>query len=146
MSDFQNPQPAPGPQSAAAPPPPIDYATAGGTPVAATPDDRTWGMLCHLLAFAGYLIPFGHIIGPLVIWLLKKEQSPFVDDQGKESINFQITMTIAVAVVVALMFVLIGFVLMPIVVVADIVLVIVATVKANQGIAYRYPFCLRLIK
>ncbi len=53
-------------------------------------DARTWAMLCHIGAFAGYIIPFGHIIAPLVIWLIKKDESPFVDDQGKESLNFQI--------------------------------------------------------
>ena len=59
-------------------------------------DEKMWGMFCHLSALAGYIgIPFGNIIGPLIIWMVKKEQFKFVDDQGKESLNFQITITIA---------------------------------------------------
>src|SRR5688572_10608492 len=88
------------PGSAGGPPQPVPYATrmsygypgpyTGPTP---TPDDRTWGMLAHLAALAGFIVPVvGNIVGPLIVWLTKKEQQPFVDDQGKESLNFQITM------------------------------------------------------
>ena len=59
-------------------------------------DVRTMAMLCHLLALAGYVIPFGNIIGPLVMWLVKKEDHPFIDEQGKEALNFQITVALAV--------------------------------------------------
>lgn len=154
MSDSQNPQPTPEPGDTTPPPPPapepatpIGYAGPSTGPVIPKDStDRTMGMLCHLLAFSGHFIPLGHIIGPLVLWLIKKDDSPFVDDQGKESLNFQITMTIAGVVAGILALVLIGFILLPIIWIADVVLVIVATVKASQGIAYRYPFCLRLIK
>src|SRR5690242_19907337 len=101
MSDSQNPQPTPEPGGSAPPPPPaagrpMDYAgPSTGPAIPKDSSDRTMGMLCHLLAFSGHFIPFGHIIGPLVLWLIKKDDSPFVDDQGKESLNFQITMTIA---------------------------------------------------
>jgi uncharacterized Tic20 family protein len=109
-------------------------------------DARTWGMLCHLLAFSGLVVPFGGILGPLVMWLLKKDVHPFVDDQGKEALNFQITMTIAVVISAFLMIVLIGIVLLPAVIITDVVLTIIGTIKANEGVAYRYPFALRLIK
>ncbi len=107
---------------------------------------KTLGMLCHLLALCGFVIPLGTVLGPLVIWLLKKDQYAFVNDQGKESLNFQITVLIALLVSFALMFLLIGFALVPAVAIAALVLVIMASVKASSGIYYRYPVCLRLIK
>lgn len=109
-------------------------------------DARTLGMLCHLAAFAGLLIPFGNIVGPLVVWLVKKDEIPFVDDQGKESLNFQITMAIAGIVCVFLCFVLIGFLLVPLLALAWLVFTVLAAVKANGGEYYRYPFAIRLIR
>jgi hypothetical protein len=111
-----------------------------------TADDRTWGMLAHLSALAGFIIPFGNIVGPLVVWLVKKDKQPFVDDQGKESLNFQILVTIAAVISAALMCLVIGFVLLPIVAIVALVFEIVAAVKANQGEAYRYPLNIRFIK
>ena len=99
-------------------------------------DDRTWAMLAHLSALAGFVIPFGNVLGPLVIWLVKREGSAFVDDQGREALNFQITVTIAAIVSIILM--VVGL--------AWLILSIVAGVKANEGERYRYPFTLRLIK
>jgi len=108
---------------------------------------RTWAMLCHLSTFAKYLaIPFGNIVGPLILWLLKKDQHPFVDDQGKEAMNFQITITILYAVAFTLSLLLIGLLLLLPIAVFDLVFTIIAAVKANEGVAYRYPFTLRLIR
>lgn len=118
----------------------------GSAPAAAPSNERTMGMLCHLLAFSGYIIPFGHIIGPLVIWLVKKDESAFVDAAGKESLNFQITVTIASLICLPLVFILIGIPLLIAVAIANVVLVIIAAVKTNEGVAYRYPYSLRLIK
>jgi uncharacterized Tic20 family protein len=106
----------------------------------------TFAMLCHLGALAGYLIPFGNIVGPLVFWLSKKDQYAFVDDQGKESLNFQITVSIVAIISAILTIVVIGFILLLIVAIGSLVLVIMATVAASSGKAYRYPVCLRLIK
>jgi uncharacterized Tic20 family protein len=101
---------------------------------------NTWGMLCHLSSLCGFIgIPFGHLIGPLVVWLVKKQQFPFVDDQGKESLNFQITMTIYAAVALLLTLVLIGFLLLIALLVIDVVFVIIASIKASNGEEYRYP-------
>jgi uncharacterized Tic20 family protein len=108
-------------------------------------EERTWAMCGHLSAFIGHFIPFGHIIGPLVIWIMKKNEMPFVNDQAKEALNFQITMTIYLIVAGLLIFVVIGFVLLPIVYLFDIILTVVAAVKANDGVAYRYPCTLRLV-
>ena len=115
-------------------------------PPALTREDRTWGMAVHLSAFAGHIFPFAHIIAPLVIWLLKKETSAFVDDQGKEAVNAQISATLYGIGAVILCFVLIGFPLVAGLYVANFVLVIVAAIAANEGKAYRYPFILRLVK
>lgn len=110
-------------------------------------DAKLWGMLCHLAAFIGFIgVPFGHILGPLVIWLVKREGMPFVDDQGKESLNFQISMTIYGFVAGLLCFVLIGIPLLILLLIADVVLIIVAAIKANSGVAYRYPITIRLVK
>ena len=108
-------------------------------------DERNWGMFAHLSALAGAVFPFGSVIGPLVVWLLKKDEMPFVDDQGKEALNFQITMAIALVLCFALMFVLIGVLLLPLVIIFDLVMIIIGTVEANKGNRYRYPFALRLI-
>lgn len=106
---------------------------------AATPDDRTMGMLAHLLGIIGFL-------GPLIIWLIKKDQSPFVNDQGKEALNFQLMVLIAWVVVIVTSFFCIGAILGPLVFIANIIFCIMAAMKGNQGIAYRYPFNIRFIK
>ncbi len=114
---------------------------------AVSKDERTWGMLSHLLALSGYIgVPFGNILAPLIIWLVKKDQSQFVADQAKESLNFQISLTIYAIISGILIFVLIGFVLLGVLWIAGIVFVIIGTVKANNGEFYRYPLTLRLVK
>ena len=108
-------------------------------------DERQWAMFAHLSALIGFIIPFGNLLGPLIIWLMKKETMPFVDQQGKEALNFQITVTIAMVVSAILIIVVIGFVLMFVIGLAALILTIMAGIKANEGVAYRYPFTLRLI-
>jgi uncharacterized Tic20 family protein len=103
-------------------------------------------MLCHLSGLAGYVVPFGNIFGPLIIWLIKRDQSWFVDDQGKEALNFQISWAIYMIVSLIAILVLVGIVLVGIVAIGGLVLLIVAAVKANEGIAYRYPLTIRFIK
>ncbi|HEY1683455.1 MAG TPA: DUF4870 domain-containing protein [Tepidisphaeraceae bacterium] len=129
--------------NAAPPPPPMSYAAVELEP---NPDARLWGMLCHLFGLAGFVIPFGNIIGPLVAWLIKKDQYPFVDDQGKEAINFHITMAIALVCAALLMFVVIGFFLLPILALIGLIFSIIGGLEANKGRRYRYPFAIRLIK
>ncbi|MBN1972034.1 MAG: DUF4870 domain-containing protein [Sedimentisphaerales bacterium] len=110
-------------------------------------DARMWGMFCHLAALAGYVVPaFGWVIGPLVVWLIKKEEFPFVNEQGKESINFQISMFIYAAISGLLCFLCIGFFLLAAVAIVDIVFIIMAAIKANNGEHYRYPLTIRFIK
>lgn len=109
-------------------------------------DARNWAMICHLSAFSGFIIPFGHILGPLVIWAIKKDEYPFVDDQGKEALNFQLTLTIAYLISIVLIFVLIGFVLIGILCIYSIIMIIIASIKANDGVAYRFPYTIRFFK
>jgi len=114
-----------------------------------TPDNRDenmWGMLCHLSAFAGYFIPFGNIIGPLVIWLIKKDEYPLVEDQGKESLNFQISIAIYAVISLILALVIIGFFLLIAIGILNLVMIIVASVKANEGVRFRYPFAIKFFQ
>lgn len=109
-------------------------------------DEKTWGMLAHLSTLVGLIVPFGTILGPLVVWLIKKDTMPFVADQGKEALNFNITVLIAMIIGGILTLVLIGVLVMIAVGLAWLVLTIIAALAANKGEAYRYPFTLRLVK
>lgn len=110
-------------------------------------DDRLWGMLCHLSALlAVFGVPLLNVLGPLVVWLLKRNTSAFVDEQGKSSLNFQITAAIAFLVCVPLVFIGIGIFMMIGVGIADLIFVVIASIKVNQGENYKYPFTLTLIK
>ena len=117
-------------------------------------DARLWAMLCHLAALAGIfsyigfgvVLPFANVLGPLIIWLIKRNESSFVDDQGSEALNFHLTMTIAFVISVMLMFILIGFIFIMLFIVYDLVMTIIAAVKANDGNKYRYPYIIRFIK
>jgi hypothetical protein len=117
----------------------MDTTAYAGPP--ATQDDKTMAMLAHLLAIVTWFL------GPLIIWLIKKDQSPFVNDQGKEALNFQITMAIA-GVVIAIIGVVtcFGSLLWVPLWIVNLVFCLMAGLKAKDGIAYRYPFALRLIK
>jgi len=146
------PEPPPSPEL----PPPSEQpppAQTQGIPVQPPPPDRLqsearlWAMLTHLTALSGFIgVPFGHLLGPLIVWLVKKDQIPLVDDQGKESLNFQLSMTIYGLVAALLMVVFIGFILLGALIVLDIVLVIIASVEANKGNLYRYPITIRFLK
>ena len=107
---------------------------------------RQWAMFCHLSALLGIWIPFGNLIGPLILWQMKRESDPFIDAQGKEALNFQITVAIVTAICILLMLVIVGFFLYGLVTIAALVLAIIGGVKANEGFPYRYPFTWRLIK
>jgi len=109
-------------------------------------DERTWGMLAHLSALLGYfLLPFGNVIAPLVIWLVKKDESQFIADQAKESLNFQISLMIYALVSGVLIIVIIGIFLLGAIYIFGIVMTIIGTIKSNNGVVYRYPLTIRLI-
>ncbi len=115
-------------------------------PAAPTQDERTWGMLAHLTAFAGFIVPFGNVFGPLVVWLMKRDQSAFVAEQGKEALNFNITILIGAALCGVLVFVFIGILLGVALFIFWLALTIIAGIKAGEGVHYRYPFAIRLVK
>ena len=116
-------------------------------PTPSTPSDvRTWCVLCHASALLGLFFHFlGHILGPLIVWLMKRGDSPEIDAYGKESLNFQISMLIYDAVAAILCIVLIGIPILIGLWVLNTVLVIIASIKAGQGQFYRYPFTIRFI-
>ena len=110
-----------------------------------TSDERTWGILVHAVAFSGIVVPFGNILGPLVVWLVKKDESAFVDANGKQALNFQLTWTGILVLAGLTIFVGIGVLLVPIVALAWLVLVVLATVRASDGQVYDYPLTIDLI-
>ena len=114
-----------------------------------TPDAsqaRTWAMLCHLSALAGYVIPFGNLIAPVIIWQIKKTEFPEVDAQGKEAVNFQISVMLYGAISLLLTIVLIGIPMLIATVIGSLVLLVVASIRAYHGEAYRYPLTIRFIR
>ena len=108
-------------------------------------EERTWGMIAHLSALAGMVVPLGNIWGPLVVWLARRDQSQFVGDQAKEALNFNITIAFGALACFALMWVLIGILLFAPLALYWLVMTIIAAAKASEGIRYHYPFALRLV-
>lgn len=103
-----------------------------------TPEERTLGLVCVLLQFT--------VIGPLIVWLIKKDESAYLNALGKETINFQLTLLILYVICGVLTIIVVGALLAPLVGLFGLVMIIVAAVKANEGIIYRYPFCFRFLK
>jgi uncharacterized Tic20 family protein len=138
----QDPNPVPPTQAQ-----PMGYMSPAPGAIETNPDARLWGMFAHLASLVGLLgIPFGHVLGPLVVWLIKKDEMPFVNDQGKESLNFQITVAIAVLVSLPLVCTGVLFFVPIVIVILGVVFGVIGGVKANSGIYYRYPWAIRLIK
>lgn len=115
-------------------------------PVIVDKEQRTWAMLCHLSALAGFIVPMGSVIGPLIVWLIKKEDMPLVAEHGRKALNFQITMLFAYIVCFVLMIVAIGAILLPIVAIFSFVMVVIGAIKTNDGKPFNYPFSINLIK
>ena len=110
-------------------------------------DTRTWCVLAHATALVGFLVPLaGHIVGPLIVWLAKRVDSAEIDAHGKESLNFQLSMLIYNLIAAVLCLVLIGFFILAILHILNVVLVIIASIQASEGKLYRYPLAIRLIK
>ena len=116
-------------------------------PLDLSAEERKWGMWVHMSALAGVLsVPLLNVIVPLIIWMMKKDLSPWVNQQGKEALNFNLSVVIYGAVSIVLMFVLIGVVLLGVVLVFWFVCVIWGAIKANNGFSVRYPLTIRFIK
>ena len=108
-------------------------------------DETMWATFCHLGGLFGFIFPFGNIVVPILIWGILKDENPFVDDQGKESLNFQISVFIYSIVGFILSFILVGIFFLAVLVLFAMIQVIKASISANKGEQYRYPFCIRLI-
>jgi uncharacterized protein len=122
-------------------------------PTVLQPEEKTWGLICHLAALGMYVFPaFGNVIGAFIAWIVLKDRSSFADDQGKESINFQISLTLYAAIGIAFCFVTFGLGILMVVPllgvmsILQIVFIIVAALEANKGVLYRYPATIRFIK
>jgi len=123
---------------------PNSPATPGTVP---TENERTWGMLAHLSALAGLVMPLvGIVLGPLVVWLARRDESEFVAAHAKEALNFNISVLLGALACMLLMLVFVGFLLGTALFVAWLVMMLIAAIKASEGQAYRYPFSLRLVK
>ena len=103
-------------------------------------------MWCHLGTFAGIFVPFGNFLVPFILWITKKDEYELVDDQGKESLNFQITIAIYSIIGAILVFLIVGIFFLVVLALFAIIQVIKASIAASNGIKYRYPFCFRFIK
>jgi uncharacterized Tic20 family protein len=113
---------------------------------APTESERTWGMLAHLSALAGLVVPLvGIVLGPLAVWLVKREESEFVAGHAKEALNFNISVLIGAIACTLLMLVFVGFLLGTALFIAWLVNLLIAAIKASEGHTYRYPFALRLV-
>jgi uncharacterized protein len=111
-------------------------------------DERLWGMFCHLSALSGYnILPgVGFVIGPLIFWIIKKQDYSFVDEQGKEALNFQLSMMIYMLAAAVLIIILVGFLLLIALGIFQLIMIIVASIKANNGEHFKYPLSIRFIK
>lgn len=110
-------------------------------------DIRNMAMAVHLTALIAWVgVPFGHIIGPIVVWLTQKDRSEFIDRQGRESLNFQLSITLYSVIAFILCFIFIGFLLLPAIFIMHITLSIIAAMRANEGIHYRYPMTIRFLR
>ncbi|HJS06274.1 MAG TPA: DUF4870 domain-containing protein [Pirellulales bacterium] len=125
------------PEASASPPKPA------GDPTA---DERQWALIAHLSGLIASAVGGMAFLGPLIVWLVKKDQSVFVADQAKEALNFQIAVTIAIIVTGVIGFLTcVGFLLLPVIGIGSLVFSIIAAMEANKGVAYRYPYTIRLI-
>jgi uncharacterized Tic20 family protein len=123
---------------------PANHIAPGAPP---TEKERTWGMLAHLSALVGIPMPMiGIVLGPLAVWLLRRDDSAFVEAHAREALNFNITVLLAAMACILLMLVFIGVLLGTALFVAWLVLILIAAIKASEGAPYHYPFALRLVK
>lgn len=148
-------EPPPVPAASAPPPAPAVSHEGGSTVVSdlsGLATEKNLAMFCHLsalvggVAFSAIGLPVGNILGPLVIWLMKKDTMPLVNEHGKEALNFQITVSAVILACMALFFLILPIFLIPLVGLAALVLTIIGTIRASNGVLYRYPLTVRLIK
>jgi uncharacterized Tic20 family protein len=148
--DDSPPTPPP-PQPDSQPPMPPDYPAGQTLPPPQPPsgpfsaEEKQMAMWCHLSGLATFLIPLGNIVVPLVLWTTKRDTMPFVEKEGRESLNFEISITIYYIVSIILIWACVGIVLVFALMIFHIVFVVLAAVEASKGNSYRYPLCIRFI-
>jgi len=111
-----------------------------------TQSERDWAMFCHLSAFARFFFPFGGIIGPIICWISRKDESEWVNINGKASLNFQLSMLLYTVLLIPLCFIVVGIPLLIALFILDIVCIIVATIRAAKGEAYKYPISIPFVQ
>ena len=114
-------------------------------PTTLSKEDRNWSTISHISTISGCFIPLANVIAPFIIWWMKKDAYPYVGKQAKEAMDFQISMTLYLLISIPIIFIVIGIPIIIAVAVFDVVMTVVAAVKANEGKAYRYPFTFRLL-
>ncbi|HOP59402.1 MAG TPA: DUF4870 domain-containing protein [Bacteroidales bacterium] len=108
--------------------------------------ERNWAMICHLSAFAGFFFPFGGIIGPLICWLSKKDESLWVDENGKASMNFQLSILLYMVLAIPLCFILVGIPIIIILGLLKVICIVIASISAAKGEKFRYPISIPFIQ
>jgi len=108
--------------------------------------ERNWSMLCHLSAFAGFFFPFGGIIGPLICWLSKRDESEWVNVNGRNSLNFQLSMLLYIVLAIPLCFIIIGIPIIILLGTVKVICIIIASIKASKGDLFRYPLLIPFIQ
>jgi len=115
-------------------------------PTAPSNEATTWAMICHLSGFIGFIFPFGNIIAPLIIWGVKRQEWAYLDQQGKEAINFQISVSIYYIICVVLIILIVGLVLLPLLAAFQIIAMIIASIESAHGKPFRYPLTFRFLQ
>jgi len=108
--------------------------------------ERNWAMLSHLTAFAGFFFPFGGIIGPLICWLSRKDESAWVDENGKASLNFNLSILLYCILVIPLCFILVGFLLIGMLMTLKVICIIIASIKSSKGEKFKYPMAIPFVQ
>ena len=129
--------------------PGADEPSAGATADVPRPDlsdeEQTWGVLAHAGGFAGLAVPFGNVVAPLVVWLAKRDENRFVDENGVRALNFQLTWSIILLASALSVLVAVGVVLFPLAMLAWLILTVLGTVKASEGEVYDYPLTIHFV-
>jgi len=108
--------------------------------------ERNWSMLCHLSAFAAFFFPFGGVLGPLIAWLSKRDESVWVNLNGKASLNFQLSILLYIVLVSPLCFIFIGFPIIFLLLTLRVICITIASIKASKGELFRYPLVIPFIQ
>jgi uncharacterized protein len=111
-----------------------------------TESERNWAMFCHLSAFVGFFFPFGGVIGPLICWLTKRDESVWVYLNGRDSLNFQLSVLLYITLTIPLFFILIGIPIVGVLITLKVICIIIASVRAAKGETFRYPLSIPFIQ